>query len=102
MDARDLAYAGIARQADLIRAGEISSRKLVEHYLERITRLDPELNAGPGLARTVQRALARPSRPVPPRLVAPPIVDETARAAVEETAELLRGLGHEIRERDLE
>ena len=45
MDARDLAYAGIARQADLIRAGEISSRELVELYLERITRLDPELNA---------------------------------------------------------
>jgi amidase len=27
-------------------------------------------------------------------------VDETARGAVEETAELLRGLGHEVRERD--
>ncbi len=45
MDAEDLAFAGIARQAELIRAGEVSSRELVELYLERIERLDPELNA---------------------------------------------------------
>ena len=45
MDATDLAYAGIARQAELIAAGEISSRELVELYLERIERLDPRLNA---------------------------------------------------------
>ncbi|MGH2991332.1 MAG: amidase [Solirubrobacterales bacterium] len=45
MDARELAYAGIARQAELIRAREISSRELVELYLERIARLDRGLNA---------------------------------------------------------
>src|SRR5918992_4942341 len=45
MDAAELAFAGIARQAELIRAGEVSSRELVELYLERIDRLDPELNA---------------------------------------------------------
>jgi amidase len=45
MDALDLAYAGIARQAQLISAGEISSRELVELYLERIARHDTELNA---------------------------------------------------------
>lgn len=45
MDAADLAYAGIARQAELIAAGEISSRELVDLYLERIARLDPALNA---------------------------------------------------------
>src|ERR1700685_1555211 len=45
MDATELAYAGIARQAELIAAGEVSSRELVELYLERITRLDPRLNA---------------------------------------------------------
>ncbi len=45
MDATDLAFAGIARQAELIAAGEISSRELVELYLERIARLDPLLNA---------------------------------------------------------
>jgi amidase len=45
MDATDLAYAGIAKQAELIAAGEISSRELVELYLERIARLNPKLNA---------------------------------------------------------
>jgi amidase len=45
MDAVDIAYAGIARQAELIAAGELSSRELVDLYLERIERLDPTLNA---------------------------------------------------------
>ena len=40
MDA-DLAFAGLARQAELIRAGEVSSRELTQLYLERIERLDP-------------------------------------------------------------
>ena len=45
MDRSDLAFAGAARQAELVRAGEVSSRELVELYLERIARLDAELNA---------------------------------------------------------
>src|SRR5271166_2618760 len=45
MDAVELAYAGIARQAELIAAGEVSSRELVELYLERIARFEPKLNA---------------------------------------------------------
>jgi amidase len=45
MDSDELAFAGIARQADLIRSGEVSSRELVELYLARIERLDPQLNA---------------------------------------------------------
>ena len=45
MDSSDLAFAGVARQAELIRVGEVSSRELVELYLERIARLDPELRA---------------------------------------------------------
>ncbi|MGH2904177.1 MAG: amidase [Solirubrobacteraceae bacterium] len=45
MDATDLAYAGIARQAELIAAGEVSSRELVDVCLERIERYDPALNA---------------------------------------------------------
>ena len=40
MDASDLAYAGIASQAQLIASGEISSRELLDVYLERIERLD--------------------------------------------------------------
>ena len=45
MDAAELAYAGIVRQAELVRTAEVSSRELVELYLERISRLDPTLNA---------------------------------------------------------
>jgi amidase len=45
MDATDLAYAGIAKQAELIAAGEVSSRELVDLYLERIARHNPRLNA---------------------------------------------------------
>ena len=45
MDATDLAFAGIARQAEAIAAGEVSSRELVELYLGRIERYNPQLNA---------------------------------------------------------
>jgi amidase len=45
MDAIDLAYAGIATQAELIAAGEVSSRELVDLYLDRIARYNPQLNA---------------------------------------------------------
>jgi amidase len=41
----ELAYAGIARQAQLIAAGEVSSRELLETYLARIARYEPALNA---------------------------------------------------------
>jgi amidase len=42
---RDLAFAGVAQQAKLVQGGEVSPRELVEIALERIDRLDPELNA---------------------------------------------------------
>ena len=45
MDAADLAFAGLAKQAALVRAGEVSSRELVELYLDRIARIDPQLNS---------------------------------------------------------
>src|SRR5918912_3077038 len=45
MERDELAFAGVARQAELIRSGEVSSRELVMLHLERIERLDPELNA---------------------------------------------------------
>jgi amidase len=45
LDSVDLAYAGIARQAELLAAGQVSSRELVDVYLERIERLDRKLNA---------------------------------------------------------
>jgi amidase len=45
MDAADIAFAGLERQAELMRSGELSSVRLTEIYLERIARLDPVLNA---------------------------------------------------------
>jgi amidase len=56
MDLDEIAFAGAARQAELVRRGEVSSLELVELYLARIERLEPELNA----FRTVmaERALA--------------------------------------------
>jgi amidase len=45
MERDELAFAGAVRQVEMIRRGEVSSPELVELYLERIERLDPELNA---------------------------------------------------------
>lgn len=45
MDATELAFAGIAEQARLIAAGEVSSRELVALYLRRIAQHDSKLNA---------------------------------------------------------
>jgi amidase len=45
MDATELAYAGIARQAELVRSGEVSPSELVEVCLERIERIEPRLNS---------------------------------------------------------
>src|SRR5262249_47479049 len=41
----DVAFAGAARQAEMVRAGEVSPTELVRLHLERIERLDPQLNA---------------------------------------------------------
>ena len=54
--AADLAYAGIARQAELVRSGTVTARELVELSLERIARLDPAVNAF--RAVRAERALA--------------------------------------------
>ena len=44
MEPTDLAFAGLSAHVRLIRDGEISATELVELYLERIERLDPQLN----------------------------------------------------------
>ena len=41
----DVAFAGAARQAEMVRAGEVSPTELVQLCLERIARLDPQLNS---------------------------------------------------------
>jgi amidase len=41
----DLAFAGVVEQAELVRRGEVSAHELTDLSIERITRLDPQLNA---------------------------------------------------------
>jgi amidase len=41
----DLAFAGAAKQAELVRSGDVSPTELVQLYLDRIARLNPQLNA---------------------------------------------------------
>src|SRR4029450_6725740 len=45
MERDELAFAGVARQAELVRTGEVSSRELVMLHLERMERWTPQLNA---------------------------------------------------------
>src|SRR5882762_3231259 len=45
MDPRDLAYAGAAEQARLLAAGTVTAPALLDVYLDRIARLDPELRS---------------------------------------------------------
>jgi len=45
MNPDELAFTGAARQAELVRSKQVSSSELVELYLGRIERIDPELNA---------------------------------------------------------
>jgi amidase len=41
----ELAFAGAAKQAEMVRDRKVSPRELVQLYLDRIARLDPQLNA---------------------------------------------------------
>ncbi|WP_375489135.1 amidase family protein, partial [uncultured Mycobacterium sp.] len=43
MDPRDLAFAGAAEQARMLAAGTITAAEVLEIYLDRIARLDPQL-----------------------------------------------------------
>src|SRR5918998_658114 len=58
-----LAFAGLVRQAQLVRDGEVSSRELVELSLERIDRFDRELNAFGAVY--AEQALAEADAPRP-------------------------------------
>lgn len=44
MDPRELAFAGAAEQARMLAAGTVTAPELVELYLDRISRIDPELH----------------------------------------------------------
>ena len=45
IERRELAFAGVAQQAALVRTGAVTPRELVETTLERIAELDPRLNS---------------------------------------------------------
>src|SRR6476659_2368242 len=45
MTGDEIAFAGAARQAEMVRNGEVSPKELVQLSLDRIARLDPQLNA---------------------------------------------------------
>jgi amidase len=55
----ELAFASAVEQARLVRSGDVSSVELVELYLERIARLDPQLNAFVTVCGDEARAAAR-------------------------------------------
>ena len=88
---QDLAFAGLARQAEAVRAGEVSPRELVELYLERIGRLDPQLNAfrvvraEPALAAAVEAEKRRYSNGQAPLLGVPIAVKDVQDVAGELT-----------------
>ncbi len=87
----DLAFAGLARQAEAVRAGEVSPRELVQLYLERIGRLDPQLNAfrvvraEPALAAAVEAEKRRYSNGQAPLLGVPIAVKDVQDVAGELT-----------------
>jgi amidase len=87
MDERELAFAGVAGQAELIRRGEVSAREVVETALRRIERLDRELNAFRSVyfeqavedAKRAQRRLR--AREPPPLLGVPVAIKDNADVA---------------------
>ena len=90
---QDLAFAGLARQAEAVRAGEVSPRELVQLYLERIGRLDPQLNAfrvvraEPALAAAVEAEKRRHSNGQAPLLGVPIAVKDVHDVAGELTTQ---------------
>lgn len=91
-DAADIAYAGAAAQARMIRDGEASAVEVVTATLERIARLDPELSAyrvvfaERALAEAEQADARRASGQERPLLGVPVAIKDDADMAGEITA----------------
>jgi amidase len=85
----ELAFASAVEQARLVRSGEVSSVELVELYLGRIERLDPELNAfvtsSPDEALATARAVDATPGDAPFRGVPIAVKDLTATAGIRTT-----------------
>jgi amidase len=82
----ELAFATATEQAELVRRREVSAAELVETYLERIERLDPQLNAFVTVcAEEARRAAAGTLPDGPFRGVPLPIKDLNETAGVRTT-----------------
>jgi amidase len=82
----ELAFLSATEQAGLVRRGEVSSSELVELCLERIERLDPELNAFVTVCADEARAAAAGELPDGPfRGVPLPIKDLNETAGIRTT-----------------
>jgi amidase len=85
----DLPFVSALEQARLVREGEVSATELVELYLERIDRLDPQLNTFVTVCRDealeVARALDATPGSAPFRGVPIAIKDLTATAGIRTT-----------------
>jgi amidase len=83
--ADDVAFLPATEQARLVRAREVSSLELVETYLARIERLDPELNAYVTVCADEALAAARAPQPGPFSGVPLPIKDLVETAGIRTT-----------------
>jgi amidase len=82
----ELAFLTASEQADLVRRGEVAPLELVELYLERIERLEPELNAYVTVCAEEARAAATGELPGGPfRGVPLPIKDLNETAGIRTT-----------------
>jgi amidase len=82
----ELAFLSATEQADLVRRGEVVPLELVELYLERIDRLDPELNAFVTVCADEARAAAAGELPDGPfRGVPLPVKDLNETAGIRTT-----------------
>jgi amidase len=80
-----LAFRSALEQAELVRRGEVSSEELVRLYLDRIERLDPQLNAYVTVCAEQALAESRSPRPGPFSGVPLPIKDLTDTAGIRTT-----------------
>jgi amidase len=97
----ELAFLPALEQARLVREGAVSSLELVETYVERIERLDPQLNAYVTVAAEEALAAARSPRPGPFSGVPLPIKDLTETAGIR-TTQSSRAFAAYVPERDVE
>jgi len=96
-----LAFLPALEQARLVRGGEVTSVELVELYVERIERLNPELNAFVTLRAEEALEEARSPRPGPFSGVPLPIKDLTETAGIRTTFSC-RAFADYVPERDME